>query len=76
MSITNNCEDMGSLPKERSNFLNATVHQVEIYLISKAYESRRGILRILSCSYGLLSEGQAHVACNKLARVGNTRSSA
>lgn len=35
MIMTNNCEDMGSLPDEQSNFLHATV-QVEIYSVSKA----------------------------------------
>lgn len=29
MTITNNREDTGSLPDEESNFLHATVHQVE-----------------------------------------------
>lgn len=76
MSITNNCEDIGSLPVEQSHFLHATVHQVEIYSISKAYKNKRGILQVFSSSYGHLSKGQAHVACNKLARVGNTRNSA
>lgn len=28
---------------------------------------------MLSCSYGLLSRGQAHIAWNKLAGVGNTK---
>lgn len=75
MTITNNCEDTGSLPDEHSNFLHATVHQVESYSVSKVYESRGGILQIFSCSYRLLSKGQAHVAYNKLARVANTRNS-
>lgn len=76
MTIANNYDDMGSLPVEQSHFLHATVHQVEIYSIFKAYESRRGILQVFSSSYGHLSKGHAHVACNKLASVSNTRNSA
>lgn len=75
MFITNNYEDIRSLPEEQSNFLHAIVHQVKIYSFSKAYESTRGMLQIFSCYYGLLREGQAHIACNKLARIGITRSS-
>lgn len=75
MTITNSCEDMGSLPDEQSNFLHGTEHHVEIYSVSKAYESRGAILQIFSCSYRLLSKAQAHVAYNKLARVANSRNS-
>lgn len=74
MTITNNCEDMGSLPDEQSNFPHGTVHQV-VYSVSKAYESRRGILQFFSCSCSLLNKGQAYATYNKLSRAANTRNS-
>lgn len=73
MSITNNCEDIRSLPVEQSHFLHATAHEVKIYTIPKAYKNKRGTLQVFSSSYGHLSKHQAHVACKKLARVGNTK---